>query len=137
MTSAELAPSSQSNLGLAVLGGLFGEGVDLPGEQLVGVMIVGPGLPTVSAEQELIQSYFNETESGGFLYAYVIPGMIRVIQSAGRVFRTPEDRGVVLLVDDRFLHESYQELMPPDWFLPGREFSSENYVEILKDFWNQ
>ena len=130
-------PSSQSNLGLAVLGGLFGEGVDLPGEQLVGVMIVGPGLPTVSAEQELIQSYFNETESGGFLYAYVIPGMIRVIQSAGRVFRTPEDRGVVLLVDDRFLHESYQELMPPDWFLPGREFSSENYVEILKDFWNQ
>lgn len=130
-------PSSRSNLGLAVLGGLFGEGVDLPGEQLIGVMIVGPGLPTISAEQELIQSYFNETETGGFLYAYVIPGMIRVIQSAGRVFRTPDDRGVVLLVDDRFLQESYQELMPPDWFLPGREFSSENYLEILQDFWNQ
>jgi len=130
-------PSSRSNLGLAVLGGLFGEGVDLPGEQLVGVMIVGPGLPTVSAEQELIQAYFDETENGGFLYAYVIPGMIRVIQSAGRVFRTPDDRGVVILVDDRFLYESYQALMPPDWFLPGREFSSENYLEILEEFWNQ
>lgn len=129
--------SGRSHLGLAVLGGLFGEGVDLPGEQLVGVMIVGPGLPTISPEQELIQNYFNAMNSSGFLYAYVIPGIIRVIQSAGRVFRTPEDRGVVLLVDDRFLDEHYRDLLPPDWFMPGRPFSSEDYQEILKEFWGE
>lgn len=129
--------SGRSHLGLAVLGGLFGEGVDLPGEQLVGVMIIGPGLPTISPEQELIQNYFNQRNNSGFLYAYVIPGIIRVIQSAGRVFRTPEDRGVVLLVDDRFLDENYRNLLPPDWFMAGRPFSCEDYQTILKDFWGE
>lgn len=125
-----------SNLGLAVLGGLFGEGIDLPGEALVGVMLVGPGLPAISAEQELIQAWFQEQENAGFLYAYVIPGLIRVIQSAGRVFRGPDDRGVVLMVDDRFLQEEYQALLPPDWFLACRPFSQADYRETLAEFWN-
>ncbi len=128
---------NRSNLGLAVLGGIFGEGIDLPGEELVGVIIVGPGLPTLSDEQELLKLYYDEQDGRGMLYAYIIPGLIRVIQSAGRVFRTPEDRGVVLLLDDRFLQESYQDLLPPDWFLPGRPFSTPEYRQVLAEFWNQ
>jgi DNA excision repair protein ERCC-2 len=134
-TSAATA-TNRSNVGLAVLGGIFGEGIDLPGEQLVGVMVVGPGLPVVSDEQELIRQYFEERNGEGFLFAYLIPGLIRVIQAAGRVFRTPDDQGVVMLVDDRFLHENYQELLPPDWFMPGRPFSNPNYRQALSDFWN-
>lgn len=128
--------NNRSNVGLAVLGGIFGEGIDLPGEQLVGVMVVGPGLPVVSDEQELIRRYFEERNSQGFLFAYLIPGLIRVIQAAGRVFRTPDDKGVVMLVDDRFLHENYQELLPTDWFMPGRPFSIPEYRQALLDFWN-
>lgn len=128
---------NRSNVGFAVLGGSFGEGIDLPGEKLVGVMIIGPGLPMVCEEQELIKGYFDERNGHGFLYAYLIPGLTRVIQAAGRVFRTPEDKGVVVLVDDRFLHEHYQELLPPDWFVPGRPFSAPEFEEILADFWKE
>lgn len=127
--------SGRSNLGLAVLGGIFGEGVDLPGEQLVGVCNVGLGLPMINEEQELIREYFEEKNGKGYLYAYYIPGLIRVIQSAGRVFRTPEDKGVVLLVDERFADERIQEMLPPDWFQAGRAFSQANYREALVDFW--
>ncbi|HAH95530.1 MAG TPA: hypothetical protein DCL69_01350 [Firmicutes bacterium] len=125
----------RSNLGLAVLGGLFGEAVDLPGEKLIGVLIVGPGLPGLSDEQELIRMYFDERNGNGFFYAYLVPGLIRVIQSAGRVFRTPDDKGVVLLVDDRLADERYIELLPPDWFMPGRPFSNKEYLTALADFW--
>ena len=128
--------TNQSKLGLAVLGGSFAEGIDLPGEQLIGVIIVGPGLPMVNEEQELIRLYFDERNNSGFFYAYLIPGLIKVIQAAGRVFRTPEDTGLVILVDDRFADERYQELLPPDWFLPGRSFSEPDYQEALKNFWN-
>jgi DNA excision repair protein ERCC-2 len=127
--------AGESRLGLAVLGGIFGEGVDLPGEALIGVMIVGPGLPGISEEQEFIRAYFDERDNQGFFYAYLVPGLIRVIQSAGRVFRRPEDKGVVILVDDRFADESYQELLPPDWFMPGRAFSNSEYLGILAEFW--
>ncbi|HBF39479.1 MAG TPA: hypothetical protein DDW50_19435 [Firmicutes bacterium] len=129
--------TGRSNVGLAVLGGLFGEGIDLPGEQLIGAAIIGPAIPVISDEQELIRLYFDERNGEGFLFAYLIPGLIRVIQSAGRVFRTPEDKGVVLLVDDRFLDERYQELLPPDWFKPGRPFSNSNYQSLLRAFWNE
>lgn len=129
--------TNRSNVGLAVLGGLFGEGIDLPGEQLVGAVIIGPGLPVISDEQELIRIYFDERNGEGFLFAYLIPGLIRVIQSAGRVFRTPEDKGVVLLIDDRFLDERYQELLPPDWFMPGRAFSTSDYRQALQEFWKE
>ncbi|HEX2954127.1 MAG TPA: helicase C-terminal domain-containing protein [Bacillota bacterium] len=125
----------RSNLGLAVLGGIFGEGVDLPGEQLVGVCNIGLGLPMINEEQELIREYFEEKNGNGYLYAYYIPGLIRVIQSAGRVFRTPEDKGVVLLVDERFADERIQEMLPPDWFRTGRAFSQADYREALAEFW--
>lgn len=127
--------SGRSNLGLAVLGGIFGEGVDMPGEQLVGVCVVGLGLPMVNEEQELIRAYFEERNGQGFLFAYYIPGLIRVVQSAGRVFRTPEDMGVVLLVDERFTDDRIQEMLPPDWFRSGRAFSRSDYREALETFW--
>jgi DNA excision repair protein ERCC-2 len=98
-------------------------------------MIVGPGLPGLSDEQELIRMYFDERNGNGFFYAYLVPGLIKVIQSAGRVFRTPDDKGVVLLIDDRFADERYTELLPPDWFMPGRPFSTKDYRSVLADFW--
>lgn len=126
----------RANLGLAVMGGIFGEAVDLPGERLVGAIIIGPGLPAVGIEQELIGEYFDEERHGaGSYYAYQVPGITRVIQAAGRVFRTPEDKGVVLLIDDRFLEEPYQSLLPADWFSSEQEFSTPHYAEVLARFW--
>ena len=130
------ADNGKINLGLAVMGGLFGEAIDLPGEQLVGTVIVGPGLPALSLEQELIQAFFEEQREGeGFLYAFVVPGLIRVIQAAGRVFRSPRDRGVVVLMDDRFLESPFRELLPPDWNAEEEEFSTEDYRAVLEEFW--
>ena len=126
----------QANLGLAVMGGLFGEAVDMPGEQLVGAIIVGPGLPGVGMRQELIREYFDEERNGeGFFYAYTVPGLIRVIQAAGRVFRTPRDRGVVVLLDDRFLEDVYRELLPSDWQADDSGFSTAEYLPVIEQFW--
>lgn len=127
----------KTKIGLAVMGGLFGEAIDLPGEQLIGAIIVGPGLPGVNLEQELLRDYFDqERDDSGFYYAYMVPGMTRVIQAAGRVFRTPQDRGVIILVDDRFLEPPYRNLLPPDWDAEEAEFSREDYQQALSDFWN-
>ena len=127
---------NRSHLGLAVMGGLFGEAVDMPGEQLIGAIIVGPGLPAVSMETELIREYFDVERHGeGFYYAFTVPGMIRVVQAAGRVFRAPQDRGVVVLMDDRFLQEPYRELLPPDWRADDPDFSQHHFRETLAVFW--
>jgi DNA excision repair protein ERCC-2 len=127
-----------ANLGLAVMGGLFGEAIDLPGDALIGTIIVGPGLPAVNMQQELIREYFDTTmEDEGFFYAYTVPGMIRVIQAAGRVFRTPQDRGVVVLMDDRFLEDTYRGLLPEDWCADDAEFSTLGYQETLAGFWGE
>jgi len=132
------AGDGKTNLGLAVMGGLFGEAIDLPGEQLVGTLIIGPGLPALSLEQELIGNFFNEQrEDEGFLYAFIVPGMIRVIQAAGRVFRTPTDRGVVVLMDDRFLESPYRDLLPADWEADEEEFSNLDYRGVLEEFWSE
>ncbi|MTI94390.1 MAG: DEAD/DEAH box helicase [Firmicutes bacterium] len=125
-----------ANLGMAVMGGLFGEGVDMPGEQLIGTIIVGPGLPMVSAQQQLIRDYFDQSEEGsGFLYAYLIPGLLRVIQSAGRVLRTPEDRGIVVLMDDRFRSEGYRQLLPESWLAEGLFASA--WPSRIEEFWSR
>lgn len=122
-----------ANIALAVMGGLLGEGVDMPGEKLVGTIIVGPGLPMVSQRQELIRDYFDLRDDSGFLYAYLIPGMLRVIQSAGRVFRTPDDRGIVVLMDDRFNQDGYRQLLPRHWLDEG--LFSGNWLGRIRDFW--
>ena len=95
----------QSFVGLCVLGGIFSEGIDLKAERLEGAIIVGTGLPMVCSEQEILMQYFAEQGENGYDYAYQYPGMNKVLQAAGRVIRTAEDRGVILLLDDRFLRQ--------------------------------
>jgi DNA excision repair protein ERCC-2 len=102
-------------VGLAVLGGVFGEGIDLVGERLCGVAVVGVGLPGVSLERELIRAYFEARGARGFENAYLYPGINRVLQAAGRVIRSEHDRGVVVLMDQRFSTARYAELLPPAW----------------------
>ena len=95
------------------MGGIFGEGVDLVGDRLIGCAIVGVGLPQVNPRQEILRRYYDEAGGTGFDYAYRFPGMNKVLQAAGRVIRTQEDRGVVLLLDDRFAAPEYTRLFPP------------------------
>jgi DNA excision repair protein ERCC-2 len=101
---------------LAVLGGMYAEGVDYPGELLSAVYIVSPALPQVSFERELLRRYFDETEQAGFEYAYLQPGMTRVIQAAGRLIRSETDRGVIALLCQRFLQQPYAGHLPRDWY---------------------
>jgi DNA excision repair protein ERCC-2 len=100
----------------AVLGGMYAEGVDYPGELLTGVYVVSPALPKVTFERELLRRYFDDTEQAGFEYAYLQPGMTRVIQAAGRLIRSETDRGVIALLCQRFLQEPYVSRLPRDWF---------------------
>ena len=104
---------------LAVLGGIFAEGVDLPGERLVGVTVIGTGLPRLSLERDILQAYFEDAKASGFDYAYRFPGMQRVLQAVGRLIRTETDTGSVLLVDRRFLEPRHLVLFPPWWPVPG------------------
>src|SRR5206468_3568981 len=102
-------------VGLAVMGGIFGEGIDLVGERLIGAVIVGVGLPQLCVERDLIRDYFQEKTRAGFDYAYTFPGMNRVLQASGRVIRSETDRGVVLLIDTRFAEHRYRQLFPAGW----------------------
>lgn len=106
----------RGNLILAVSGGMYAEGVDYHGDMLSGVMVVGPALPQVSFEQELLKQYYDEQYGAGFEFAYLIPGMTRVVQSAGRVIRSEHDVGVIALLCKRFTQESYTRYFPSDWY---------------------
>jgi len=128
--------NSETLIGFAVMGGLFGEGIDLVGDRLVGAAVVGVGLPQVCLERELIRDYFTAHEVDGFAYAYMFPGMNRVLQAAGRVIRTPEDKGAVLLIDQRFGHRRYSNLFPP-WWHPVQRVQRPDEVEAaVKSFWD-
>ena len=118
-------------LSLCVLGGVFSEGIDLPGAALDGVAVVGVGLPQVGQKQETLREYYEQTLGDGFLYAYMIPGMQKVAQAVGRVIRTEHDRGVALLLDDRYLQAGYRRLCPPHWAL--RHGGS----DALRAFWEK
>ena len=100
---------------VAVAGGVFAEGVDYPGEVLKAVAVVGPCLPAVTLEQQLLKEYYDERFDKGFEYSFVVPGMTRVVQAAGRLIRSPEDTGVIALFDQRFLHSPYRQYLPSDW----------------------
>ncbi|WP_226002475.1 ATP-dependent DNA helicase [Paenibacillus sp. BJ-4] len=102
-------------LGFAVLGGVFAEGIDLPGDRLNGVVVVGVGLPQIGAERDVLREYFSEQGRNGFNYAYVYPGMNKVLQAGGRLIRTEQDEGLLVLVDDRFAKEPYASLLPEEW----------------------
>lgn len=124
-------------VGFCVLGGSFSEGVDLPGSRLIGTLIVGVGLPGLSAERNIIRDYFENRAECGYDYAYTYPGMNSVLQAAGRVIRRPEDRGVVILIDDRYREEKYRALYPPHW--DGIKFAEDipKLQSELADFWTK
>jgi DNA excision repair protein ERCC-2 len=105
------------SVGLAVMGGIFAEGIDLPGEQLVGVTVIGVGLPGLSIERDLLVTYFDQNERPGFDYAYRFPGMQRVLQAVGRLIRSEDDQGAALLIDRRFLEPRYESLFPNWWMV--------------------
>ena len=110
------AKPRRGNLIMAVSGGMYAEGIDYQGDMLSGVMVVGPALPQVSFEQELLKQYYDEQYGAGFEFAYLIPGMTRVVQSAGRVIRSETDIGVIALLCKRFTQESYTRYFPLDWY---------------------
>lgn len=106
---------AETLVGFAVLGGVFSEGVDLKGDRLNGVVVIGVGLPQLCYERNLIKEHFNQNEKNGYDYAYVYPGMNKVLQAGGRLIRSEEDHGTIVLVDDRFLRRQYQDLLPQEW----------------------
>ena len=121
-------------VGFCVLGGIFSEGVDLTGESLIGAIIVGTGLPQIGSEREILKEYYDRKKQSGFDYAYRYPGMNKVLQAAGRVIRTKEDKGVILLLDDRFLGRDYGEIFPREW--KDRSSCRLNTVEeAVSRFW--
>ena len=126
---------SHSLAAFCVMGGVFSEGIDLKEERLIGGIVVGTGLPMVCVEQEVLKGYFDETEEKGFDFSYQYPGMNKVLQAAGRVIRTPEDRGVILLLDDRFLRRDHLELFPREWE-HFQVVNRGNAARCLEDFWN-
>jgi DNA excision repair protein ERCC-2 len=128
--------STNSLVGFAVMGGVFGEGIDLVGDHLSGAVVVGVGLPGISLEKELIKDYFTHSDNAGFEYAYQYPGINRVLQAAGRVIRTENDRGVVLLIDQRYATHRYRSLFPVEW-QPIRVQDQKQLAERLQKFWSQ
>ena len=133
----EFSEDSDGVVGFCVLGGAFSEGVDLRGESLIGTIIVGTGLPKITAEQNILADYFEKTREGGKDYAYTYPAMIKVLQAAGRVIRSETDRGVVVLVDDRYSDPNLYRLFPKMWRhikYTGDPYSLASAIERFWDF---
>lgn len=122
-------------LAFCIMGGIFSEGIDLIGDKLIGVMVIGTGLPQVGNEREILKQYYDQSGENGFDYAYRYPGMNKVLQAAGRVIRTNTDTGVILLLDERFSRREYRELFPAEWE-DVRSFDLKQVQQELKDFWN-
>lgn len=122
-------------VGFCVLGGVFSEGIDLKEDALIGAVVVGTGLPMLTKERELLKKYFDEREMDGFDYAYKFPGLIKVLQAAGRVIRTERDAGVVVLLDERFTGRGYKGLFPAEWDnITGTD--SYGITQELNKFWS-
>ena len=124
-------------IGFCVMGGIYAEGIDLIGDSLIGAIIVGIGMPSISYEREAMCEYFNERYDEGKLYAYVYPGMNRVLQAAGRVIRREDDRGVIVLIDDRFDDPVYKKVIPGLWKNLNFIADAKQLREELDSFWQQ
>ncbi|RDU22562.1 ATP-dependent DNA helicase [Anaerosacchariphilus polymeriproducens] len=129
-----ISKPEKSLIGFCVMGGVFSEGIDLKNDSLIGTLIVGTGLPQVCNEREILKQYFDERQMNGFDFAYRFQGMNKVLQAAGRVIRTDDDLGVIILMDDRFCTKSYQNQFPYEW----KDFKQGNMEQLkleLEDFW--
>lgn len=126
-----------AHLVLGVQGGVFSEGVDFPGDLLIGAFVVGPPLPNFDLEREKMRAYYEENYASGFDYAYTYPAMAKAVQAAGRVIRSESDKGVIILMDNRFTQPSYVKSMPQDWFERSpQELVSNSILNDLSEFWN-
>lgn len=122
-------------IGFCVMGGIFSEGIDLKHDSLIGVIVVGTGLPQVCNERELFKAYFDEQGENGFDYAYRYPGMNKVLQAAGRVIRTADDVGIIALLDERFQQYTYRKMFPREW--ENHEVVSLDTIsKKVERFWN-
>ncbi|MDL2300825.1 ATP-dependent DNA helicase [Lachnospiraceae bacterium OttesenSCG-928-D06] len=132
----EIDPENETILiGFCVLGGIFSEGIDLKGDQLIGAVIIGTGLPQIGQERELLKRYFDQKGENGFDYSYRYPGMNKVLQAAGRVIRTGEDIGVIALLDERFLQYSTRRIFPREWEQYD-VVNKENIGKKVERFWD-
>jgi DNA excision repair protein ERCC-2 len=120
----------------AVMGGIFSEGIDLKGDRLIGAVIVGVGLPQICLERDIIRDYFQNKNKMGYEYSYMYPGMNKVLQAAGRVIRSEKDKGIVLLMDERFSSSVYQNIFPREWFPHIRARNVKEIERSLSEFWN-
>ena len=132
MYSCKLKKGESPQLLMGVLGGIFSEGIDFIGDMAIGAFIVGPGLPAYCFEQELKKKYFNQRWNKGFEYAYRNIGMMKVIQAAGRIFRSPTDRGIVMLIGQRFINKYYRSVLPQNWNIENPY----KYPQRIESFWN-
>ena len=126
----------KTTVGLAVVGGAFGEGIDLVSDRLIGVVVVGVGLPQICFERDLIRNYFEEKLKKGYSYAYLNPGLNKVMQAVGRVIRSETDRGVALLIDDRYLSRPYKDVFEDKWSHYKVVTSIKDVQEEIDNFWN-
>lgn len=126
----------KSLIAFCVMGGIFSEGIDLTQDRLIGVIVVGTGLPQICNEREILKKHYDERSENGFDYAFRFPGLNKVLQSAGRVIRTTEDKGVIVLLDERFMHPEYQHLYPREWN-ERCICTIETAERHLKEFWKQ
>ena len=123
-------------IGFCVMGGIFAEGIDLSGKRLIGAIVVGTGLPQIGDERELLRRFYDRKGENGFDFAYRFPGMNKVLQSAGRVIRTTEDQGVILLLDERFRLREYRDLFPREWS-DCRLCTLQTVAGEIREFWDR
>ena len=128
--------NKETHVGFCVLGGHFSEGIDLTNDKLIGVIIVGVGMPQIGIERDIIKEHMKDSNKG-FDYAYVYPGMIKVLQAAGRCIRTDDDKGVILLLDNRYSQRRYQSLFPYEWYPNFRVRKSDDVKTLCEEFWNK
>ena len=128
--------NKETHVGFCVLGGHFSEGIDLTNDKLIGVIIVGVGMPQIGIERDIIKDHMKDSNKG-FDYAYVYPGMIKVLQAAGRCIRTDDDKGVILLLDNRYSQRRYQSLFPYEWYPNFRVRKSDDVKTLCERFWSK
>lgn len=128
-------PDGQTKVGFALLGGIFSEGIDLKYDALIGVGIVSVGLPGINEESDLIRDYFDQLNGQGFSFAYQLPGFNNVSQAAGRVIRTDDDKGVIVLMDRRFNQTRYRQIFPQNWQNIQVSNNDRQLNHLLGQFW--